>query len=624
MGKVVINEENCIGCNSCIRVCPIPTANRAVDDKVHVNSKECIRCGECVKVCKYGARDYTDELEELLSLMRGRRVSVVVDPSIKTTFDGSWRHVLQWLKDNGVNEVYDGSFGADICTYLTVEYLRRNPNSRIVSQPCAAIINYAEKHKSELLSKLSPIYSPLICSAVYIRKYLHNNDTLVGLTPCLARDGEFHRTGGIISHNVTFKKLGDYFHENGITFPKGYSKFEFSATRGFDGAFYPLPGGMKECLRVYDDNIPVLTSEGAQKVYDDLDKYVTTSANKLPAVFDVLSCEFGCNSGAGARSEIDNFTAYDIMMSARKWAIGNRMSKRLHKAIFKALKLEDFLRTYENRSVSQPPSDREIDKVFNEMGKFTEQDRTVNCHACGYKSCKAMALSIYAGNNTPHNCLTYEKNFVSQTRDSLEKEHDVLAEAVRSIKDSLRNLTEKVNPIAEISQDNRSKNENILGEMTDLNKSIGEINKAIDDITASAESISSGIGLYNQILKDIKNIADQTNILAINASIEAANIGAAGKGFSVVAEEVRMLSVKSDDTVKRAEEHTNSIARNLENINENVRNIARRVSDTESIANQTLESVTEMNAGTENISTSVQEASAIVEEINTSVNSMVD
>ena len=91
----------------------------------------------------------------------------------------------------------------------------------------------------------------------------------------------------------------------------------------------------------------------------------------------------------------------------------------------------------------------------------------------------------------------------------------------------------------------------------------------------------------------------------------------------MVAEEIRTLSVKSDDTVKRAEEHTNAIAKSLENINDNVRNISKRVSDTETVANVTLESVNEMNAGTENISTSVQEVSAIVEDINSNVSSMV-
>ena len=38
--------------------------------------------------------------------------------------DSKWRHVLQWLKENGIHEVYDGSFGADICTYMHIQYLR--------------------------------------------------------------------------------------------------------------------------------------------------------------------------------------------------------------------------------------------------------------------------------------------------------------------------------------------------------------------------------------------------------------------------------------------------------------------------------------------------------------------
>ena len=139
--------DKCIGCNACIRVCPVPNANRYDGKVVHVNDDKCIRCGECVKNCQHGARYYTDGLDEMMRLIKTKKVSLVVAPAIKTAMDGKWRHVLQWLKDMGVNEVYDASFGADICTYLHLEYVKQNPNAKIISQPCAAIVNYAEKHK---------------------------------------------------------------------------------------------------------------------------------------------------------------------------------------------------------------------------------------------------------------------------------------------------------------------------------------------------------------------------------------------------------------------------------------------------------------------------------------------
>lgn len=397
-----IKEEKCIGCNACIRSCPVPNANRYDGKVVHINPDQCIKCGECIKGCTHHARYYDDDLEEVLSLIRTKKVSVIVAPAIKTAMDGKWRHVLNWLKKQGVHEVYDASFGADICTYLHLEYLKHNPDKKLISQPCAAIVNYAEKHKPDMLPYLSPIHSPLMCTAVYVRKYLKNDDILVGLTPCIAKEDEFKNTG-LISYNVTFKRLGEYLKKNNVTMPTGYSSFEFSAVRGFDGAFYPIPGGLKECLKVFNPDLSVTTSEGVQKVYEDFNTYLESDKSTLPAVFDVLSCEFGCNSGIGARENFDTFNAYDIMINAKGWASRNSKTKRFHKGIFKELRLEDFVRGYENRNTYTLPTEKQLDQVFNSMGKFTEADRHIDCHACGFKSCKHMATTIFAGNNTPNN-----------------------------------------------------------------------------------------------------------------------------------------------------------------------------------------------------------------------------
>ncbi len=585
-----VAENKCIGCNACIRTCPIPNANRYDGKVVNVNNKECIMCGECIKNCKHGARYYDDDLEAMLTQMKTKKISLIVAPAIKTAMDGKWRHVLKWLKDNGIHEVYDGSFGADICTYMHIKYLEQNPGAKIISQPCAAIVNYAEKHKPELLPKLSPVHSPLMCCAVYIRKYLNNNDVLAALTPCTAKGEEFKNTG-IVSFNVTFKRLSEYIKKNNVALPTGRSEFEFSATRGFDGAFYPIPGGLKECLRAYDPNLLVTTSEGVHKVYEDFDVYLTTPYINLPTVYDVLSCEFGCNSGAGAKEGFNTFSAYDIMTSAKKWADNRAKSERFHRKIFKTLRLEDFLRKYTNRFISVNPTEEQIDEVFKRMEKFTDEDRHIDCHACGFKSCRHMALTIFTGNNTPSNCVVYEKKQMAKMKKEIESKHADLLISVDEIHKKLEELGQTITPINEEMADNARMNTVIKEDMEGLSDDVSNILTSANNIGESVTQISISIDEYNKILDKIKTISDQTNILAINATIEAARAGEHGKGFAVVAGEVRGLAVQSAETLKEAEEHTNAILANVDGIMTASGEITREVSKTQIGVSRTNEAV---------------------------------
>ena len=542
---ITTDLSKCVGCNRCVRSCPIDEANVVQIDNgvnhVGVDNTKCITCGACLDACHHDSRLFEDDTMQFFSdLKQGVSISLFVAPAVRTNFDNPGR-LYSWFRQQGVKQIHDVSLGADICTWAHIRHIQKHGASPIISQPCPAIVNYILVHKNELIKYLSPIHSPMLCTATYMRKYAGVNHRIAALSPCIAKTHEFDATGAV-HYNITFKNLLRYIREYNISFPMQESGFDHYDS-GL-GSLYPMPGGLKENVEHYiGKSLRVDKSEGQKVVYKALEEYAKQPKHKLPVLFDVLNCAEGCNLGTGCQHEADIFEINTTMNDLRQEVIAQDKRKYLDELFVKfdkTLRLEDFYRRYDPipaRSI--PVSQNTIDKAFDLLKKFTEKERVYDCGACGNDTCLEMAKQIAKGINSPSNCL--------------DKSHkDMLFEHERAI-------------------ENISSFDTVLKDTT-------KIKELTENIMVSINDITEAITAYNKMIKEIEKIAMQVNIIAVNASIESARAGEHGKAFAVVAGEVRNLAQKSNASAQQTKEASVKATSAIDSVNDMMNKINQSVS----------------------------------------------
>jgi len=563
MGSVIVTiEEKCRGCNKCIYSCPVEGANISYllngESKTHVDETKCIMCGKCLEVCDHNARDYNDDTEKFISdLEAGTKITVIAAPAFKSNFQ-EYKKVAGFLSSMGVSGIYDVSLGADITTWAYLKIIDEQKLDSMIAQPCPAIVNYIKKYRHDILPKLSPVHSPMLCTAVYLKKYLGTRDKLCFLSPCIAKSSEIHDpdTKELVSYNVTFRKLMKYIKEHDIRL-ENYPEKDFNQSSYALGDIYSIPGGLKENVYLYNPRAWVKQVEGTDLAYNYLEEYADrVKENKsLPLLVDILSCSNGCNSGSGTTKSIDITDLEETMhrLKTQKNRRFNSNPSKLFRLFNKKLNVNDFVRTYtaENPSAYVKPNEEELDKIFKLMHKFTPESRERNCNACGYGSCKVMAIAVYNKCNHIGNCIDYNSK-LSAERLLIEQKNTEISSAL----DEVKRLSEEKNIKLELLNQRvakiREAMEQISGAGTENANSIasisddaGKLLEISEKLRVKIRQMQLNIKNFNKVTEEIVSISDQTNLLSLNASIEAARAGEAGHGFSVVANEVKKLSEQS-------------------------------------------------------------------------------
>ena len=181
------------------------------------------------------------------------------------------------------------------------------------------------------------------------------------------------------------------------------------------------------------------------------------------------------------------------------------------------------------------------------------------------------------------NLLTKDQELSLSLADKSQSQHESISQINEAISSQIEFLERTVESVQGIVQSN---------------KEVGE----------GAQKINSQAGQIQGIVATIRDIADQTNLLALNAAIEAARAGEAGKGFAVVADEVRQLAISTQTSLTDINKISDSLLKNIQYLEASVEEQNQSVVEIASSAN-------ELREKSENSSALVSDALAVSEEL---------
>ncbi|MGB7604773.1 MAG: [Fe-Fe] hydrogenase large subunit C-terminal domain-containing protein [Lutisporaceae bacterium] len=406
--SVVLQEDRCIGCTSCLKVCPTE-AIRLKDGKARIIGEKCIDCGECIRICPNHAKN---AITDKLSILQNFQYKIAI-PSLVLygQFAGKVgiNSMLTALKGIGFDDVYEATTGTEIITeVIKRRILGNNSFGRpLINSSCPAILRLIQIRFPDLLPNVVNIETPIEITARIAKTEAAEKTGLdisqigvVFISPCTARVTSIRNPLGIeksfIDAAISMKDIYGAIVRN-----LNSTDDENMTNSTSESMEWPIIGGQSKALGL-ENYIAVDGINEVIKVLEEID------AGRLEGLdfFEGMACVGGC---IGGPLTIENpFIAKCKMRN---------LAKELPNSVLTDEKVKSYLTMYDKGFIKltesiEPRTIMKLDKDISKSMKKIEMIKEIlrylpglDCGVCGAPTCRAFAEDIVKGENQKSICL---------------------------------------------------------------------------------------------------------------------------------------------------------------------------------------------------------------------------